>query len=552
MRVLICGGGVIGACTAYFLARRGVDVTVVERTEVAGAASGKAGGFLALDWCAGSPLDALARRSFTLHAELAEQVEDDWAYRRMTAYGGLVAASPSGEGDARRPEPAALAWLAAGTTITHRLGTPDTTASVNPRKFTHAMMRAAQKHGTQVRPGRVTGLARRRGGAIVTGIEVDGAVVEADAVVIAMGPWSILASEWVPLPQVFGQQSPSLVYDTGTDVPADALFLEFRDASGDELTVEVFPRADGSTHVCAFSGSAPLPLDPATSRRTRMRSSACARYASVLSPAFSPERIIAKQACFRPITRDYVPLIGRVPRVQGAYVATGHNVWGILNAPATGEAMAELIVDGEARTVDLAPFDPARLPPGRSSGCGWRVRIGATRLSRSGGNDYLRRQPLGHIHLDAAGCLHIGRVQLTLDHDAVEVAHFRHVVIGVRLMHDAAVVPYDHVAHDPLVAVFELFLRRMRHQLRDQRLRLVVRHADDGLHPHRVEIEKLPAVVRMRANQRVQRRRRHAALVVHLRELARAVLAQGTRGPLRARRSASSSRRADRRTPRAC
>ena len=64
MRVVICGAGVIGACTAYFLARRGIDVIVVERTEVAAAASGKAGGFLALDWCAGTPLDALARRSF--------------------------------------------------------------------------------------------------------------------------------------------------------------------------------------------------------------------------------------------------------------------------------------------------------------------------------------------------------------------------------------------------------------------------------------------------------------------------------------------------------
>ena len=55
MRVVICGGGVIGACTAYFLSRRGIDVIVVERTEVAAAASGKAGGFLALDWCAGTP-----------------------------------------------------------------------------------------------------------------------------------------------------------------------------------------------------------------------------------------------------------------------------------------------------------------------------------------------------------------------------------------------------------------------------------------------------------------------------------------------------------------
>src|SRR5258705_5610491 len=98
MRVLICGGGVIGACTAYFLARRGVDVTVVERTEVACAASGKAGGFLALDWCAGSPLDSLARRSFALHAELASELDADWAYQRMNAYSGTVAR----DRDARR------------------------------------------------------------------------------------------------------------------------------------------------------------------------------------------------------------------------------------------------------------------------------------------------------------------------------------------------------------------------------------------------------------------------------------------------------------------
>ena len=54
MRVVICGGGVIGACTAYFLSLRQVEVIVVERTGVACAASGKSGGFLALDWCDGS------------------------------------------------------------------------------------------------------------------------------------------------------------------------------------------------------------------------------------------------------------------------------------------------------------------------------------------------------------------------------------------------------------------------------------------------------------------------------------------------------------------
>ena len=85
----------------------------------------------------------------------------------------------------------------------------------------------------------------------------------------------------------------------------------------------------------------------------------CAR----LSPALGAARVLASQACHRPVTQDGLPLIGRVPGLEGAYVATGHSVWGILNAPATGEAVAELILDGAARTVDLASFDPARLAP---------------------------------------------------------------------------------------------------------------------------------------------------------------------------------------------
>src|SRR6201997_3702146 len=70
MHALICGGGVIGASIAYFLSRRGVRATVIEGTGLACAASGKSGGFLARDWCDGSPLAPLARRSFALHARV--------------------------------------------------------------------------------------------------------------------------------------------------------------------------------------------------------------------------------------------------------------------------------------------------------------------------------------------------------------------------------------------------------------------------------------------------------------------------------------------------
>src|SRR5689334_3604394 len=139
MRVVICGGGVIAACTAYFLASGGVEVIVVERNAIAGAASGKAGGFLALDWCAGSPLDGLARRSFALHAELAADLRGNWGHRGMNAYSGTLLASVEGNGRTDT----ALNWVSDSVHLSHRIGTPRTTAIVHPRKFTQGMTEAA-------------------------------------------------------------------------------------------------------------------------------------------------------------------------------------------------------------------------------------------------------------------------------------------------------------------------------------------------------------------------------------------------------------------------
>src|SRR5215831_9082615 len=115
MHVLICGGGVIGASLAYFLSRRGVKTTVIESTGLACAASGKSGGFLARDWCNGTPLAQLARRSFALHAELNEKLAGDWGYRRLDTYGGL--AGFSGGRNAYR-----LGWLSSNVKVGQALG----------------------------------------------------------------------------------------------------------------------------------------------------------------------------------------------------------------------------------------------------------------------------------------------------------------------------------------------------------------------------------------------------------------------------------------------
>ncbi len=373
MRVVICGGGVIGASIAYYLSRRGVATVVVERTGLACAASGKSGGFLALDWCDGTPLQELARRSFGLHARLAEEIDGEWDFRRMETYGGHAHANAK---SGRRSNAYDAGWLSENVVLASRLGSPVTTAQVHPERFTAALMRAAEANGAGLRIGNVTGLVRSRDGARVEGVTIGDEVLQADAVVIAMGPWSILAAGWLNLPGVFGLKGHSIIFETGRSIPAEALFLQYEDASGDMLTPEIFPRPDGTVWACAISSESALPVDPADvapDAGAMDRLEALCRW---LSPALAESNIVARQACFRPITEDGLPLIGAAPGLAGAYVATGHSVWGILNAPATGEAMAELILDGAARNVDLSPFDPRRLRPFGASRQGLQMSHG--------------------------------------------------------------------------------------------------------------------------------------------------------------------------------
>jgi glycine/D-amino acid oxidase-like deaminating enzyme len=354
-RVVICGGGAIGVAIAWYLSRHGARPVVIERHAVAGAASGKSGGFLALDWCRGTALDRLARRSFELHAELADELGDPWGYRRLDTYAGY-AVETGRPSDGRQGS-----WLSRAVNITGRIGTKQTTALVEPRAFTTGLMQAAEARGAELRQGTVVELLRETGGA-VKGVILDGGeTVEGDAVVVAMGPWSILATGWLPLPAVYGYKGHSLVFRTGDAVPAEALFLEYQEVTGEVLTPEVMPRADGTTWVCAISSTAALPVDPAHVAPDEGALDRLEAMCRTLSPAFAAAPIVARQACFRPVTEDGLPLMGAVPGVDGAYVATGHSVWGMLNAPATGEAMAELILDGAAAHVDLARFSPRRL-----------------------------------------------------------------------------------------------------------------------------------------------------------------------------------------------
>ena len=76
------------------------------------------------------------------------------------------------------------------------------------------------------------------------------------------------------------------------------------------------------------------------------------------------------QACMRPCPPDALPMMGKVGHVRGAYISAGHNCWGILWAPISGLSMAELIMEGESKCVDLRPFSPGRFMPRATGGRG--------------------------------------------------------------------------------------------------------------------------------------------------------------------------------------
>src|SRR5262249_57869193 len=121
----------------------------------------------------------------------------------------------------------------------------------------------ATARGARLTIGTVTAVRRSRGGnQRVEGVSLeDGRDFPADAVIIALGPWSVLAARWLAMPAVYGLKGHSIVFRPTAMLPPEAIFAEFEDADGGIYTPEIVPRADGTLYICGLSGTAQLPID---------------------------------------------------------------------------------------------------------------------------------------------------------------------------------------------------------------------------------------------------------------------------------------------------
>uniref|UniRef100_A0A0G4GI24 FAD dependent oxidoreductase domain-containing protein n=1 Tax=Chromera velia CCMP2878 TaxID=1169474 RepID=A0A0G4GI24_9ALVE len=371
--VIVCGGGVIGCALAYFLTEKKKRVVIVEQERIAAAASGRAGGFLALDWCDSDEVGPLARASFRLHAELSEQLAKeghDTLYRRVDTLALSI------RGDAPLPEGAAKkgslpAWLNRGVRGVSKLGTQETTAQVQPRLFTEALFDVASKRGASLRKGSVTGLLFEDSSSSsakgeeteVAGVLVDGEPLRASQVVLAMGPWTCKAAEWLKgagsFPRVTGQRYHSILMRPKEPITGHACFCN-DEGKGEDF--EIYPRSNNDVYVCGSPDFGPLPdhaglLDACVEEE---RVALIKALSDGVSDALRECEVEERSCCWLPFVPDNIPMMGKVPGVRNLFASTGHGCWGILNGPASGLAMAELLVDGESKSLNLHPFSPSR------------------------------------------------------------------------------------------------------------------------------------------------------------------------------------------------
>ena len=200
-----------------------------------------------------------------------------------------------------------------------------------------------------MRIGRIEAVVERAGAAI--GVRVDGATLEADAVVLALGPWTSAVAGRL-LPRVRGLKGYSVTL-AAADVPAHALFVDYRTADGLSLEPEIFPRPDGDVYVCGMADPQPLPDSPEGVVVDDAACAVLARAAGRVSTTLAAAPITRRQACYRPVTDDGLATDRARPRREERVRRDGTRTLG--HAQRAGDGVRAGRVDRQRRRHDDRP-----------------------------------------------------------------------------------------------------------------------------------------------------------------------------------------------------
>jgi len=372
--VVVIGGGIMGASTAYHLARRGcANVVVLESGEMFGLGStGLNAGGIRYQFATKVNVE-LSKVSIGMMERFADEMGQEVGLRRcgylfmldrdadVAQFRANVALQNSLDVPSRVVSAAEIAELAPEVDVSGIIGGTwcPLDGLVDPNGLLQGYVSNARRLGATLLTGTpaigidvVDGSVRR----VVTKI----GSIETPTVVIAAGPWSaqIGAMAGIDLPiQPIRRQ----IAVTGAipGLRADFPFVI-------DFSRSLYFHREGNGILTGMSNrDEPAGFDTRVDPDWRLHH---VENAMQRLPLLADAEIVAEWAGLYEVTPDDQPILGRIPHVNGLLACAGFSGHGLMHGPAAGMLMAEEILDGRAHTIDIDPLRWSRFELGVGAG----------------------------------------------------------------------------------------------------------------------------------------------------------------------------------------
>jgi len=370
---IILGAGIMGASIAFHLAQRGIkNVIVIEKDHAGQGASGRSSALVRMHYCF-PPEVQLAVKSLEIFEHWKEIVGEPTELRKT----GFVRLVPRQELDLLKANVAMQRRLGADAEVIEiddlKKMEPDWNLDDEPAVAyepnagygdaliaTQDLLNASRAMGVEYRPRTRATKILLQGGQ-VQGVSTDKGDLHASHVVVATGQWTkpLLQQAGIDVPivtefhQVAILRNPPGMKGGGAACIDSSKTLYFRSDAQDKTLVGDFFGEKGVD-------PDDYPQRPSTDWVEKILETASQRV-----PKLQNADIMRGITGVYDVTPDYRPLLGETRDVHGLFVAAGFSGMGFKISPAIGLVMAELLLDGQARTVDISAFRPSRFEEGQ-------------------------------------------------------------------------------------------------------------------------------------------------------------------------------------------
>lgn len=372
--VVVIGGGIMGASTAYHLAKRGcANVAVLESAEMFGLGStGLNAGGVRYQFATAVNVE-LSKLSFQMMERFADEMDQQIALRQcgylflldresdLEQFRRNVALQNTLGVPSRVIDVDEIARLAPEVRLDGIIGGTwcPLDGLVDPNGLLQGYVTQARRLGAKLyTDAAVTGI--ETSGGRITAVTTKNGRIETSKVVVAAGAWSGLIGEMA-----------------GVEIPIEpikrqiAVTAEMPNLRPDFPFVIDFSRSlyfhrEGRGILTGKSNADQAPgFDTTVDEDWRLRH---IEEAIERLPLLGDAEISAEWAGLYEVTPDDQPILGKLPQLEGLYACAGFSGHGLMHGPAAGLLLAEELLDGHAHTIDIDSLRYSRFAAGVAAG----------------------------------------------------------------------------------------------------------------------------------------------------------------------------------------